>query len=104
MVARNKKKIHLTEAEVIDLYKGVDYILVSLNNINHYYYNESTINEEKPRAYERETTNFIDDNDITTLLSKMRGMIGGKFEREPGEDDMDDLERATENTKYWEGP
>lgn len=104
MVARNKKKIHLTEVEVIDLYKGVDYILVSLNNINHYYYNESTINEEKPRAYERETTNFIDDNDITTLLSKMRGMIGGKFEREPGEDDMDDLERATENTKYWEGP
>ncbi|WP_128602732.1 hypothetical protein [Pantoea wallisii] len=103
-MARNKKKIYLTEAEVIDLYKGVDYILVSLNNITHYYYNESTINEEKPRAYERETTNFIDDNDITTLLSKMRGMIGGKFEREPGEDDMDDLERATENTKYWEGP
>lgn len=103
-MSRNKKKIYLTEAEAIDLYKEVDYILVSLNNIAHYYYNESTINEEKRRAYERETTNFIDDNDITTLLSKMRGMIGGKFDREPGEDDMDDLERATENTKYWEGP
>ncbi|WP_288424673.1 hypothetical protein [uncultured Pantoea sp.] len=99
-----KKKIYLTEAEAIDLYKEIDYILVSLNNIAHYYYNESTINEEKRRAYERETTNFIDDNDITTLLSKMRGMIGGKFDREPREDDMDDLERATENTKYWEGP
>ncbi|MBS0907467.1 hypothetical protein JK229_20340 [Pantoea dispersa] len=63
-----KKKIYLTEAEAIDLYKEIDYILVSLNNIAHYYYNESTINEEKRRAYERETTNFIDDNDITTLL------------------------------------
>ena len=94
----------LSHDEAINLYKDIDYILISLNNISHYYYNELTINEERRRAYERETTNFIDDNEITKLLSRVRGVIGGKFEHELGEDDMDDLERATEKTKYWEKP
>ena len=103
-MSNTKEKIYLTEEETISIYKEVNYILISLNNIAHYYYNEPTITEEKRRAYERETTNFIDDNKITKLLSKIRGVIGGKFDRKPGDDDMDDLERATENTKYWEEP
>ncbi|QDY40901.1 hypothetical protein [Candidatus Pantoea soli] len=103
-MSNTKEKIYLTEEEAISIYKEVDYILISLNNIAHYYYNEPTITEEKRRAYERETTNFIDDNKITKLLTKIRGVIGGKFDRKPGDDDMDDLERATENTKYWEEP
>lgn len=98
------RKICLTEFEAISLYKDIDYILISLNNIGHYYFNEPTIDEGGRRAYEQETTNFIDDNEITKLLSRVRGGIGSKFDLELGEDDMDDLERATENTKYWERP
>ena len=48
--------------------------------------------------YEKDATRFIDECQITQKLAKVRQMIADKFD-----DDMGDLEQATEQTKYWKG-
>ncbi|WP_262144756.1 hypothetical protein [Serratia ficaria] len=96
--------IELTGDEAINIIKEVNYFLISLNNISHYYYNEKNISDTKRLEYERETTNFIDNNKITKRLAEIRKVLSSKFNNELGDDDMDDIERATEDTQYWEKP
>jgi len=96
--------IELTGEETINIIKEVNYLLISLNNIAHYYYNEKNISDTKRLEYEHETTNFIDNNEITKRLAEVRKVLSSKFNNELGDDDMDDIERATEDTQYWERP
>ena len=96
--------IELTGEEAISIIKEVNYLLISLNNIAHYYYNEKNISDTKRLEYEHETTNFIDNNEITKRLAEVRKVLSSKFNNELGNDDMDDIERATEDTQYWEKP
>jgi len=37
-------------------------------------------------------------------LAEVRKVLSSKFNNELGDDDMDDIERATEDTQYWERP
>jgi len=85
------EKINLTGEEAITILSEVEYILISLRNIARYYYH-------------KETTNFIDKNNVTHRLALIRRVVSEKFNDELGDDDMDDIERELEKLQCWEKP
>ncbi|WP_296181166.1 hypothetical protein [Pseudomonas sp. UBA1879] len=98
--------IELSGGEAILIIKEVEYLLISLNKIAEYYYNdERTISIEQTGIdYALETTRFIDQSQITRRLAKIRRIVSEKFDNTLGSDDMDDIERELEIMKYWERP
>jgi hypothetical protein len=105
MLEKNEM-IELTGGEAILIIKEVEYLLISLNKIAEYYYNdERTISTEQTGIdYALETTRFIDQSQITRRLAKIRRIVSEKFDDTLGSDDMDDTERELEIMKYWERP
>lgn len=97
------EKISLTGEEAINILTEVEYMLISLRDIARHYYDNSTgeISAEKRASYCEETTNFIDENQITKRLADIRKIITEKFNLDLGEDDMDDIERAMEDLITW---
>ncbi|MDX5631006.1 MULTISPECIES: hypothetical protein [unclassified Brenneria] len=100
---KNNKEISLSGEEAINILIEVEYMLISLRDIARHYYDnpDGEINAENRALYCEETTKFIDENEITKRLAKIRGTITEKFNLELGDDDMDDIERAMENITYW---
>ncbi|WP_323639795.1 hypothetical protein [Pectobacterium polonicum] len=101
---KENEKITFYGSEIIEVIKEVNYILISLNKIGNHYYNEAEISNERMIEYKLETADFIDRNEICTKLANIRKILSEKFNDELGTDDMDDIERATEETIYWEKP
>ena len=95
---QQNEKITLSAEEAIFVLKEINLILISLHNIGAYY------TDKKRAEYERETNRFIDDWKVTERLSELRAILTEKFDLTLGDDDMDDVERALENTKYWSKP
>lgn len=62
------------------------------------------ISKEIFLSYFKETTEFIDNNNITHRLAKIRKIITEKFNDALGNDDMDDIEREMVKIKFWEKP
>ena len=96
------KKICLTGDELIDALKEIEFILISLHKMGAYYADDYAANNTA--EYEQETTKFIDDQNVTGRLAKVRSILSAKFDSTLGEDDMDDLERAMEDLQYWSKP
>lgn len=93
----------------MDILSEVEFILISLRNIARHYYTDASgeVSQKVRNAYCEETTQFIDKNNVTGRLSKVRGVISEKFSHELGlddMDDMDDIEREMEKIIYWEKP
>ena len=95
---KENETIKLTGEEAVNIIKEVNYLLISLGNIAHYYYSEPVISDDKRLEYESETTKFIDKNKVTHRLAEIRRILSSKFDNSLGDDDMDDIERATEDT------
>jgi hypothetical protein len=91
-------QIVLSGDDAIEILKEINTILISLHYMGSYYVDKNKVD------YERETTAFIDEWKVTHRLSKIRGILTGKFNNSLGTDEMDDLERAMSNIKYWEKP
>ncbi|WP_036112387.1 hypothetical protein [Mangrovibacter sp. MFB070] len=100
---KDNEKIFLSGDEAINILSEVEYMLISLRDIARHYYDnaDGEISIEKRALYCEETTKFIDENNITNKLAKIRETITEKFNLELGDDDMDDIERAMENITYW---
>ncbi|NBB13120.1 hypothetical protein [Pseudomonas sp. SLFW] len=98
--------IKLSGVEAISIIKEIEYLLISLNKIAEYHYNNEQLKPSENTAldYALETTRFIDQNKITRRLAKVRRIVSEKFDDELGSDDMDDIERELELLKYWERP
>ncbi|MDX5631071.1 MULTISPECIES: hypothetical protein [unclassified Brenneria] len=101
---KENEKITFNGSELIEIIKEVNYILISLNKIGGYYYNAPEISNKRVLEYKLETADFIDRNEVCTKLANIRKVLSEKFNDELGTDDMDDIERATEDTIYWEKP
>ena len=101
---KENETIKLTGEEAVNIIKEVNYLLISLGNIAHYYYSEPVISDDKRLEYESETTKFIDKNKVTHRLAEIRRILSSKFDNSLGDDDMDDIERATGDTPYGEKP
>lgn len=97
MLHPNNQTICFDAWELIEMFKEIDFILISLAEMGRNY--ELYKNHE---SYEKDTTRFIDECQITQKLAKIRGMIANKFDDTLGDDGMGDLERATENAQYWQ--
>lgn len=97
MLNSNNQNITFNGQELLDIFIEIDFMLISLVQMGRNY--ELYKNHY---AYEKDTTRFIDECQITTRLAKIRGIIANKFDNTLGIDDVDDLERATQNTKYWQ--
>ena len=92
------KKICLSSGELVDVLNEIEFILISLHKMGSYYLDKSATD------YEKETTKFIDDQNVTGRLAKVRKILSAKFDTTLGDDDMDDLERAMEDLQYWSKP
>jgi len=98
MLEANKKLVY-TGDEVLSVLKEIEFILISLHKIGSYY------TETLPNSYEeyaKETTNFIDNNNVCDRLANVRKVLSRKFNNDLGVDDMSDIERALENIDFWE--
>lgn len=101
------ERIELSKSEAIKVLSEVEYILISLRNIANYYF-YSTNNNVDLLNYHKETTRFIDENNVTQRLADIRYIITEKFDDELGDDDsdddMDDIEREMTKVNLWEKP
>lgn len=98
MLNDKNQKICFEGQELIDIFVEIDFILISLAEMgrNFELY-------EKRELYEKDTTKFIDECNVTGRLATIRAIIAKKFDNTLGIDDMDDLERVTQYTNYWKG-
>jgi hypothetical protein len=60
------------------------------------YYSDKPVEE-----YRKATTEFIDNENVTQRLAKIRTIISKNFDSTLGEDDMDDIERHVEGIEFW---
>lgn len=97
MMEKNEE-IKLTGSEALKILREINLILISLHDMGAYYMDKDTL------EYEKETTRFVDEWKVTSRLAQVRGILSEKFDNTLGDDDMDDLERAMEDLKYWEKP
>lgn len=95
---KENEQISLSGNEAIEILKEINLMLISLHNMGSHYMDKDT------KEYEKETTRFIDEWKVTHRLAKIRGILSEKFDNTLGDDDMDDIERAMEDLKYWEKP
>lgn len=97
MLEQNRK-ITITGEDALDALKEIEFILISLHRMGSFY-------AENPAAlddYRKETTEFIDNFNITQRLAKVRTKIAQHFDDTLGDDDMDDVERYLSDLKFWQ--
>lgn len=92
---QNDDSIVLSRQEALSLLREIEVILISLHDMGSYYHDKSRAD------YERETTRFIDEWQVTQKLARMRAVLTVKFDLQIGPDGMDEVERALKDTKYW---
>ena len=94
MLEKNKKII-LTGEDALEALANIEFILISLHKMGIYY-------SDKPvEEYRKATTEFIDNENVTQRLAKIRTIISKNFDSTLGEDDMDDIERHVEGIEFW---
>ncbi|WP_085657124.1 hypothetical protein [Pseudomonas sp. B11(2017)] len=89
------KKIVLSGEDALEALAEIEFILISLHKIGSYHADKPT------EEYRKATTDYIDDENITQRLAKIRKIISSSFDSTIGEDDMDDIERHMENINFW---
>ena len=94
-------KITYDGNEIAKVYKELNFILCSLNQIGNYYADKI---EKSRDEYERETNDFIDNSLVCSRLAKMRRVLENGFDLQLSKDVMDDLERICEDIPYWSKP
>jgi len=92
---QNNKNITLEKAQAIEVLKEIEVILRSLHNMGTYYMDKDS------KEYEKETTRFIDEWQVTHRLANIRAVLSSKFDLTLGDDDMDEIERAMVDIKVW---
>ncbi|MCI9877754.1 MULTISPECIES: hypothetical protein [Pseudomonas] len=94
MLEKNKKII-LTGEDALEALANIEFIMISLHKMGSYY-------SDKPvEKYRKATTEFIDNENVTQRLAKIRTIISKNFDSTLGEDDMDDIERHVEGIEFW---
>lgn len=95
----NKDEVLLTQDEALKMFVEINYIAVSLANIDRYY---SLPENNNNSNYQYEIGKFILDQRVTKKLLSVRAILTNSFDLTIGNDDMDALERACQNIDYWE--
>lgn len=107
IINESNHSINIKGEDALIVLGEIDFILIPLRNIARYYFNDSEgegIDSHKLLSYYKETTKFIDNENITFRLAEIRKIITMRFNLSIGDDNMDDIERAMNKIKYWEHP
>ncbi len=91
----NNQTIEINGEDALEALAEIEFILISLHKIGSYYF-DKPVND-----YQKATTDFIDNEQVTQRLAKIRKIISTKFDSTLGEDDMDDIERHMEGIQFW---
>jgi hypothetical protein len=94
MLEKNQT-IEINAEDALEVLAEIEFILISLHKIGSYYC-DKPVND-----YQKATTDFIDNENVTQRLAKVRKIITTKFDSTLGEDDMDDIERHMEGIQFW---
>lgn len=87
--------ITLSGDSALEALAELEFMLISLHKIGSYYM-------DKPaEEYNAATTSFIDNNQITHRLAKIRSILSEPFDPSLGDDDMDDIERRVCQIEFW---
>lgn len=97
-IRENKYKNRIFTLIIEDTLKAltnIEFTLIYLQKMGSYY-------SDKPvEEYRKATTEFIDNENVTQRLAKIRTIISKNFDSTLGEDDMDDIERHVEGIEFW---
>jgi hypothetical protein len=90
-----KQTIEIDRAALIEALRGLEAIVVSLDRIG-----SASANLSKAE-YDRLSSEFLDDWDVSRKLARLRTVLSQSFSEELGADEMDELEREMQGLKYW---
>lgn len=102
---KSNSKIVLAGKQAVKALQDVEFMMISLRNIeDHYFYKEIDFPGQDPAVRDEEISRFISENNFIKRLCLIRKIISKPFDSSLGKDDMDDLERAMEHLVFWEKP
>ena len=87
--------VSFSKSDVVKIIQDLSTIVVSLDRIG------STCDEFGCAEYERMLIDFVENWRVSARLARARSVLSEPFSTELGPDDMDELERATQNIPYW---
>ena len=97
-VIDRSKKLRIERESLLYVLQEIEYVLISLHKIGSYYAPDLP---GKKLEYNAETTKFIDDEEVTGRLAKIRAILSEVFDETRGVDDLTDIERALEGLDFW---
>ena len=92
----HQEHIRVRKSDLIDALSTLETIVVSLDRIG------SCHAELEQGAYDKITTEFVEQWDICRRLLAMRKTLSNYFSDDLGDEDMDELERALHETPHWQ--
>ena len=101
------RRIVLSGEDALRILREIELLLQSLHHIGRHYYpdgDDDGADALRRAQYCAETTRFIDEEQATTRLARMRSILSAAFDTTLGADEMDDLERAVEALPLWRAP
>ena len=101
------RRIVLSGEDALRILREIELLLQSLHHIGRHYYpdgDDDGADALRRAQYCAETTRFIDEEQATTRLARMRSILSAAFDTPLGADEMDDLERAVEALPLWRAP
>ena len=101
------RRIVLSGEDALRILREIELLLQSLHHIGRHYYpdgDDDGADALRRAQYGAETTRFIDEEQATTRLARMRSILSAAFDTTLGADEMDDLERAVEALPLWRAP
>ena len=101
------RRIVLSGEDALRILREIELLLQSLHHIGRQYYpdgDDDGADALRRAQYCAETTRFIDEEQATTRLARMRSILSAAFDTTLGADEMDDLERAVEALPLWRAP
>lgn len=91
----SNRTLSLSGEQALQALAELEFVLISLHQMGAHY-------RDKPVAdYQRATTEFIDNQQVTQRLAKVRRILSEPFDRTLGDDQMDDIERAVQGLDLW---
>jgi len=76
------KKIVISGELLLEALAHIEFILISLHNMGSYYHEKPT------KDYQRATTDFIDNENVTAKLENVRRILSENFDASIGDDYM----------------
>lgn len=93
---QTEERLSIKKADLIEVLSTLETVVVSLDRIGSCY---AELGQE---GCDKTTVEFLDQWNIWHKLSRARRILSDYFPTQLGDDDMDELERALQDTPSWQ--